>query len=79
MSYLVYGLSTPSQRSRGTFGSFVVSDKPKGWDDYEQGTWKPLAEFHISQRNTEEEQRKRAHEYCEYMNSKVVLHPPIGT
>ena len=79
MTYIVYGMSTPLQHRFGTMESYIVSDMPGNWDEYEQGKWKPVAEFHVSQRHTMEEQRQRAHEYCDYMNSRVVIHPPIGT
>lgn len=57
--------------------SFVVSDRPEGWDDYNQ-QWPWVAEFNVSLRYSEEIQRSRAHEYCDYLNKHLVTIPPIG-
>lgn len=79
MPYQVYTLTNAFQRAKNQVGSFVVSDKPSNWDEDEDGRWSPVAEFPVSQRNTEDEQRNRAYDYRDYMNSRVIIHPPIGT
>ena len=77
MKFQVYTRSTPYDRAHGTDQSFIVTDCPDDWDGDQP--WPFVAEFPVTMRYAEEEQRQRAHEYCAYMNSKAVIHPPIGT
>jgi hypothetical protein len=58
---------------------YLVSDKPEIYDD-ENGyaPWPPAAEFRVSLRYSDETQRRRAWEYCDYLNKGIVIQPPIG-
>jgi hypothetical protein len=57
--------------------SWVVTDQPEGWDNYEQ-KWPIVAEFKISMRHDDETQNRRAYEYRDYMNKSIIVQPPIG-
>jgi hypothetical protein len=57
--------------------SWVVTDQPEGWDNYEQ-KWPIVAEFKISMRHDNETQSRRAYEYRDYMNKSIIVQPPIG-
>jgi hypothetical protein len=77
MVYRVRTLSTGLSRALNQYSSYIVTDEPDNWNTYEQ-KWGHVAEFKVSQRHDDETQRRRAIEYCDYMNRGIVIQPPIG-
>jgi len=57
--------------------SWVVTDQPEGWDNSDQ-KWPIVAEFKVSLRHDNETQKRRAYEYCDYMNKGIIIQPAIG-
>lgn len=58
--------------------SYQVTNRPDDWDtDWKH--WPHVAEFAISAGYSDEDQRNRAIEYCDYMNRTTQKQPPIGT
>ena len=77
MSYKVLAISSPGSRARGEVLSYVVTNQPDNWDSYEK-KWPWVAEFPLGIGNCNEDQRRRANEYRDYMNRVTPQQPPIG-
>jgi hypothetical protein len=82
MTYHVRTRKTGNNLINNTVTSFVVTDQPDNypqtnWDGYPR-PWPLAAEFHVSLRYDEETQKRRAFEYCDYLNKGIVVQPPIG-
>ena len=74
--FKVYTLSSPYQRSEGRIGSYLVTDVP---DDYKSDIeWPSAASFPVSMRFDQPTQKRRAYEYCDYLNRGIVVQAPIG-
>jgi hypothetical protein len=56
--------------------TFLVSDIPTDYNN--EVKWPTAVEFHVSTRYDEETQKRRALEYCNYLNKGIVVQPPIG-
>lgn len=76
MVYRVLIFETGLSRSLGQPSSYIVTDQPPGWNDNEE-RWPWAAEFKVSQRHDNETQKRRAREYCEYMNKGIVVQLPF--
>jgi hypothetical protein len=61
----------------GRIHFFCVTNQPEGWDNYER-KWPNVAEFPLGIGYSEEDQRRRAEEYRDYMNRTIPAQPPIG-
>ncbi len=76
MIFKVLVLASPFAQSLGSVNSFLVTDQP---DNYAQiAPWPAAAEFKVSTRHDQELQKRRAEEYCEYLNKHITVAPPIG-
>lgn len=77
MTYKVMTWSSFSQRARNEVSKFIVTNQPAKWDSSER-KWPWVAEFPVDVGYSMEEQRRRAYEYCDYMNKTTPVQPPIG-
>jgi len=61
----------------GRVVGYVVTAQPVGWDSSDKD-WPWMAKFRVSVRYDQEQQERRASEYCAYLNknTQTVL-PPI--
>lgn len=74
MTYRIIIYSTGKRSPIANY--YAVTDEPT---DYLGTAWPNAVEFHVSQRYDQETQLRRARKYCDYLNSGIVIQPPIGS
>ena len=62
---------------RGSVDSFIVTAQPDNWDNDKDGDFPYVAQFHVTTRYPVDEQRVRAQQYRDYMNSQQIEPDPI--
>lgn len=60
----------------GDIHYFLVTNQPDNWR--KDAKWPSVAEFPIGTGYSEDDQRRRAYEYCDYMNKTIPVKPAIG-
>jgi hypothetical protein len=75
MTYRIIMYSIGKNKISASANNYAVTDEPT---DYLGPAWPNAASFHVSQRHDQETQLRRAREYCDYLNSRIVIQPPIG-
>jgi len=61
----------------GEVSEYHVTNEPKDWR--KDAGWPCVAVFPVKVGYSNEEQRRRAIEYCDYMNKTTPQQPPIGS
>lgn len=74
----MYKVMTYSSSYGGYIKRFVITDQPEDWNSNREVDYPCVVEFAVSVRYNEDEQRRRAREYCEYLNKNLATIPAIG-